>query len=122
MRDLRIFRIFEGTNDILRLMIALQSIQVLGKMIAANKMMAVKSQISATTGFNMCGNAGGKLSSLADGYGLQFCSRFLQFFFWKLEIEVFFSIKCKLGMKAINFKYLQLLFKYSINIFKIETR
>merc|ERR1719461_298218 len=54
MRDLRIFRIFEGTNDILRLMIALQSIQVLGKMIAANKMMAVKSQISATTGFNMC--------------------------------------------------------------------
>lgn len=67
MRDLRIFRIFEGTNDILRLMIALQSIQVLGKMIAANKMMAIKSQISATTGFNMCGNAGGKLSSLADG-------------------------------------------------------
>ena len=81
MRDLRIFRIFEGTNDILRLMIALQSIQVLGKMIAANKMMAVKSQISATTGFNMCGNAGGKLSSLADGYGLKSCSCFFTYFF-----------------------------------------
>ena len=90
MRDLRIFRIFEGTNDILRLMIALQSIQVLGKMIAANKMMAVKSQISATTGFNMCGNAGGKLSSLADGYGLKFCSCFLLHTFLKMRNRRFF--------------------------------
>ena len=69
MRDLRIFRIFEGTNDILRLMIALQSIQVLGKVIQANKSIAVKSALSrkpVLDSFGLAGNAGGKLSGLAD--------------------------------------------------------
>merc|ERR1712179_288435 len=67
MRDLRIFRIFEGTNDILRLMIALQSIQVLGKMITANKMMAVKANVGEKLGMTLVGNASGKLGALADG-------------------------------------------------------
>ena len=68
MRDLRIFRIFEGTNDILRLMIALQSIQVLGKMITANKMMAVKANVGEKLGMTLVGNASGKLGALADGF------------------------------------------------------
>lgn len=66
MRDLRIFRIFEGTNDILKLMIALQSIQVLGKMISANKMMAVKANVGSKLGMTLVGNASGKMGSLAD--------------------------------------------------------
>jgi len=71
MRDLRIFRIFEGTNEILRLMIALQSIQVLGKVIQADKAIAVKSAASknsllSSLGMNLAGNASGKLAALAD--------------------------------------------------------
>ena len=31
MRDLRIFRIFEGTNDILKLFVALNGVQDIGK-------------------------------------------------------------------------------------------
>ncbi|CBY11738.1 unnamed protein product [Oikopleura dioica] len=65
MRDLRIFRIFEGTNDILRLMIALQSMQVQGKLLKEDKSMAVKAMIAGKTGFSVAGSAGGKLSSLA---------------------------------------------------------
>ena len=65
MRDLRIFRIFEGTNDILRLMIALQGMQVQGKLLKENKMLAVKAKIHEVLGFG-AGEAQGALSSLAD--------------------------------------------------------
>merc|ERR1711892_303487 len=63
---MRVFRIFEGTNDIMKLMIALQSIQVLGKMISANKMMAVKANVGSKLGMTLVGNASGKMGSLAD--------------------------------------------------------
>jgi len=68
MRDLRIFRIFEGSNEILRLMIALQSFQVLGQLVKKNKSMAVKAGVAGYLNMpNIAGSAGGKLSSLADG-------------------------------------------------------
>merc|ERR1719454_2227449 len=66
MRDLRIFRIFEGSNEILRLMIALQSMQVLGKILKDNKGMAVKAKVSETLGMSLAGNASGNLSSKTD--------------------------------------------------------
>ena len=65
MRDLRIFRIFEGTNDILRLMISLQGMAVQGKILKEDKMIAVKAKMHDTFGFGG-GAAGGKLSALAD--------------------------------------------------------
>jgi len=66
MRDLRIFRIFEGSNEILRLMIALQSMQVLGKILKENKGMAVKAKVSETLGMSLSGNASGNLASKTD--------------------------------------------------------
>jgi len=66
MRDLRIFRIFEGSNEILRLMIALQSMQVLGKILKGNKGLAVKAKVSETLGMSLAGNASGNLSSKTD--------------------------------------------------------
>ena len=36
MRDLRIFRIFEGTNDILKLFVALNGVQDVGKKLKAS--------------------------------------------------------------------------------------
>ena len=65
MRDLRIFRIFEGSNEILRLMIALQGMQVQGKILKEDKMVAVKAKMHDTFGFGG-GAASGKLSALAD--------------------------------------------------------
>lgn len=68
MRDLRIFRIFEGTNEILRLMIALQSFQTFGKCLKANKSMAVQAKLSTLPGigcFASPGNAGNKLTAVS---------------------------------------------------------
>merc|ERR1711937_995794 len=65
MRDLRIFRIFEGTNDILRLMIALQGMQVQGKVLKADKMLAVKAKVHDIFGTG-AGEASGQIAKLAD--------------------------------------------------------
>lgn len=65
MRDLRIFRIFEGTNDILRLMIALQGMQVQGKVLKADKMLAIKAKLHDIFGTG-AGEASGQIAKLAD--------------------------------------------------------
>ena len=65
MRDLRIFRIFEGTNDILRLMIALQGMQVQGKVLKADKMIAIKAKVHDIFGTG-AGEASGQIAKLAD--------------------------------------------------------
>jgi len=65
MRDLRIFRIFEGTNDILRLMIALQGMQVQGKVLKADKMLAIKAKVHDIFGTG-AGEASGQIAKLAD--------------------------------------------------------